>query len=420
MTSIDQDLKREIRVETGMKFGRNTPSAAEVKETARQVLEAKLKQQRLQLDAAAKESLLTAITDDLLGFGPLEPLLRDNTITEIMVNGPDRIFIERSGHKTLSDAEFDDEGHLRTTLEKMLVIAGRRLDESSPYVDFSLKDGSRINAIISPLAVDGSTITIRKFLDSLKTLDDLVRLKTINEPMSRFLRAAVQAKLNIMFSGATGAGKTATLNVLSHEIAPDERIITIEDALELKLNQRHVVRLLTRAQNIEGKGVVSVRQLFSNTLRMRPSRIILGEIRGEEALDYLQAINSGHDGTLAVLHASTPADVVGRLETMAMYAGLELPSSEIRRQIASGLNLVLQHEQLADGARKITYITEIAGMENGEVVLNDLFRFEITGRADSGEVTGEFKSVNKPANETRFKKRGIRLDGIFRDLKLET
>ena len=411
---FDQELKREIRVETGMRFGRNTPSPAEVKETARQVLESKLKQKRLQLEAGAKEAIVIGICDDLLGFGPLEPLLRDNTITEIMVNGPDRIFIERSGRKTLSETRFDDEGHLRTIMEKMLVMAGRRLDESSPYVDFSLKDGSRINAIISPLAVDGSTVTIRKFLDSLKSLDDLVHLKTINEPMSRFLRAAVQAKLNIMFSGATGAGKTATLNVLSHEIAPDERIITIEDALELKLSQRHVVRLLTRAHNIEGKGAVSVRQLFSNTLRMRPSRIILGEIRGEEALDYLQAINSGHDGTLAVLHASTPADVVGRLETMAMYAGLELPSSEIRRQIASGLNIIIQHEQLADGARKITYLTEIVGIkEDGEIILNDLFRFEITGRADNGQVTGEFKQINKPMNVTRFTKRGIRLDEVF-------
>jgi len=412
--AIDKDLKRDVRVETGMRFVKAIPSPPEVKEAARLVLESKLKQKRLQLDAGAKESLITAICDDLLGFGPLEPLLRDNTITEIMVNGPDRIFIERSGRKTLSEIQFDDEGHLRTILEKMLGMANRRLDESSPYVDFSLKDGSRINAIISPLAVDGSTITIRKFLDTLNSLDELVRLKTINEPMSRFLRAAVQAKLNIMFSGATGAGKTATLNVLSHEIAPDERIITIEDALELKLNQRHVIRLLTRANNIEGKGSVSVRQLFSNTLRMRPSRIILGEIRGEEALDYLQAINSGHDGTLAVLHASTPADVVGRLETMAMYAGLELPSSEIRRQIASGLNLIIQHEQLADGARKITYLTEIGGIKaDGEIILNDLFRFEITGRADNGEVTGEFKLVNQPVNVTRFKKRGVRLEEIF-------
>ena len=411
---IDKELKRDIRVETGMRFGKGIPTPLEAKEAARLVLDSKLKQKRLQLDATAKESLVAAICDDLLGFGPLEPLLDDNTITEIMVNGPDHIFIERSGRKTLSEIQFDDESHLRTIMEKMLVMAGRRLDESSPYVDFSLKDGSRINAIISPLAVDGSTVTIRKFLDTLNSLDELVRLKTINEPMSRFLRAAIKAKLNIMFSGATGAGKTATLNVLSHEIAPDERIITIEDALELKLNQKHVVRLLTRANNIEGKGAVSVRHLFSNTLRMRPTRIILGEIRGEEALDYLQAINSGHDGTLAVLHASTPADVVGRLETMSMYAGLELPSSEIRRQIASGLNLILQHEQLADGSRKITYITELGGIkDNGDLILNDLFRFEITGRVDNGEVTGEFKLINRPVNVSRFKKRGVSLDEIF-------
>jgi pilus assembly protein CpaF len=231
--------------------------------------------------------------------------------------------------------------------------------------------------------------------------------------MSRFLQAAIKAKLNIMFAGATGAGKTATLNVLSNEITPDERIVTIEDALELKLNQEHVVRLLTRGNNIEGKGAISVRQLFGNTLRMRPSRIILGEIRGEEAMDFLQAINSGHDGTLAVLHASTPADVVGRLETMAMYAGLNLPSSEIRRQIASGLNLIIQHEQLADGSRKITCITEVSGIKDGNIVLNDIFRFEITDHMETGEVIGEFKLVNQPANIARFKKRGIQLDKIF-------
>jgi pilus assembly protein CpaF len=411
--SINKDLKREVRVETGMRFGRATPTDLEVKEAVRQVLELKLKQKRQQLDAGIKEAAINGIVDDLLGLGPLEPFLSDNTITEIMINGPDRIYVERKGHKTLSGVQFDDEGHLRTTLDKMLMLAGRRLDESSPYVDFSLKDGSRINAIISPLAVDGSSITIRKFLDTLKSLDDLIALKTINEQMGDFLQAAVQAKLNIMFSGATGAGKTATLNVLSHEIATDERIVTIEDALELKLSQAHVVRLLTRANNIEGKGAISVRQLFSNTLRMRPTRIILGEIRGEEAMDYLQAVNSGHDGTLAVLHASTPTDVIGRLETMAMYADLNIPSSEIRRQIASGLSLIIQHEQLVDGSRKITYITEVCGMSDGQVCLNDIFRYEISGHAVNGTVTGEFKLVNQPKNLGRFHKRGIRVEEIF-------
>jgi pilus assembly protein CpaF len=409
---IDKDLKREVRMETGMKFGRNAPSVAQVKETTRQVLEAKLKQKQQQLAPADKETFINAITDDLLGYGPLEQLLDDDNITEIMVNGPGGIYIEKRGKKTLSAVEFDDEAHLRTMLEKMLVQAGRRLDESSPYVDFSLKDGSRINAIISPLAVNGSTITIRKFLGGLTSLDHLIRLKTINEAMAAFLRAAIKARLNIVFAGATGAGKTATLNVLSHELTPDERIITIEDALELKLSQAHVVKLLTRPNNIEGKGAVSVRQLFSNTLRMRPTRIILGELRGEEALDYLQAVNSGHDGTLAVLHASTPADVIGRIETMAMYAGLNLPSSEIRRQIASGLNLIIQHEQLADGSRKITYITEVAGMKDGEIILNDIFRFEFAGLAENGQVIGEFKLVNRPVNTERFKKRGVRIEDI--------
>ncbi|HTB84906.1 MAG TPA: CpaF family protein [Candidatus Sulfotelmatobacter sp.] len=411
--NIDRELKSEVRIETGMRFGRNLPNPAEARNAARTILDAKLKQHRRSLESSEKETLLDNILYDLLGFGPLEPLLQDNTVTEIMVNGPRQIFVERHGKKTLSDIEFDDEGHLRTILDKMLILAARRLDESSPYVDFSLKDGSRINAIIAPLAVDGSSITIRKFLDTLKSPDDLVRLETISVPMAAFLRAAIRARLNIMFAGATGAGKTATLNVLSNEIAPDERIVTIEDALELKLNQRHVVRLLTRANNIEGKGAIGVRQLFSNTLRMRPSRIILGEIRGEEALDYLQAVNSGHDGTLAVLHASTPADVVGRLETMAMYSQLGLPSSEIRRQIASGLSLIIQHEQFNDGARKITRISELGGMKDGEVVINDIFRFDITGTSPEGRTLGEFKLVSRPQNTLRFQKRGVPLDDIF-------
>jgi pilus assembly protein CpaF len=411
--NIGKELKREIRLETGMRFGRSTPTVTEVRESTRQVLECKLKQKRLKLDSNEKDELIQAIFDDLLGFGPIEQLLRDNDVVEIMINGPFRIYVEQKGKKILSDAQFDDEDHLRTCLEKMLALANRRLDESSPYVDFSLQDGSRVNAIIAPVAVNGSAITIRKSLKTITCLEDLVRLKTIDARMSRFLQAAMKAKLNILFSGATGAGKTATLNVLSSEIAPGERIITIEDALELRLNQQHVIRLLTRGNNIEGKGAITIRQLFSNTLRMRPSRIIVGEIRGEEAMDYLQAINSGHDGTLGVLHASTPGDAIGRLETLAMYAGLSLPSAEIRRQIASGLNLILQHEQLANGSRKITYITEVIGLKDGNVALNDIFRYEITGQLESGEVTDEFKLIGKPANLERFKKRGIRVEEIF-------
>jgi len=406
------DLKREVRLETGKRFGRNTPSDAEIRNATRGVLEAKLKDKRLTLGPVEKEALLNAICDDLLGFGPLEPLLRDSSITEIMINGPYQVYVERSGRKVVAETRFDDEGHLRAMLDKMLMLAGRRLDESSPYVDFSLADGSRVNAIIAPLSADGTAITIRKFLRTLTSREDLVRLQTISPQMSRFLEAAIRAKLNILLAGATGAGKTATLNVLSDDIPDEERIVTIEDSLELNLNQDHVVRLLTRNSNIEGKGAVTIRQLFSNTLRMRPSRIILGEIRGEEAMDYLQAINSGHDGTLAVLHASTPTDAIGRLETMAMYAGLNLPSAEIRRQIASGLNLILQHEQFADGSRKLTYVTEVAGLHDGHIALNDIFRFELTD-SDDGMIRGEFKLVNKPAHTARFRKRGLRLDDVF-------
>jgi len=414
--NMDKELKREIRVEAGMRFGRSNPTAAEVKDSVRQVLELKLKQKKLKLDSNDSEKLINAVCDDLLGYGPIEELLRNNGIAEIMINGPHQIYIELKGRKILSEIQFDDENHLRTIVERMLATAHRRLDESCPFADFSLTDGARVNAIISPLSVNGSTITIRKFLSTLARVEDLVRLKTMDESMGRFLGAAIKAKLNILFVGATGAGKTATLNVLSSEIAPDDRIITIEDALELRLNQKHVIRLLTRSENIEGKGAVTVRQLFGNTLRMRPSRIIVGEIRGEEALDYLQALNSGHDGTLGVLHASTPIDAVGRLETMAMYAGLNLPSFEIRRQIGSGLNLIVQHEQMVDGSRKITYITEVNGMKDGQVALNNIFRYEVTDILESGEVIGEFKRIQKPANLDRFKKRGIKIEDIFEDL----
>ena len=406
-------LRREVRLEAGMRFGRAKPSTAEVEATLRQVLDSKLAKERLLWAPNAKEEVVRALVDDLLGLGPLEPLLRDVSITEIMINGPLQIYIEKAGKKTLSKRQFDDESHLRSVIDKMLATAGKRLDESSPYVDFSLSDGSRVNAIIPPVAADGCAITIRKFLNTLVSREDLERLGTISQPMSRFLEAALKAKLNILFAGATGAGKTATLNILSRDVAPDERIITIEDALELKLNQAHVIRLLTRGVNIEGKGAISIRQLFSNALRMRPSRIILGEIRGEEAMDFLQAINSGHDGTLAVLHASTPVDAIGRLETLAMYAGLGLPSAEIRRQIASGLNLILQHEMLGDGSRKITYVTELVGMRDGNVLLNDIFRYQVDGQTESGKVVGNFRQVNIPRNVERFRKRGIRFEDIF-------
>jgi pilus assembly protein CpaF len=289
------------------------------------------------------------------------------------------------------------------------------VDESFPYVDFSLDGGSRVNVIIPPLAVGGAVITIRKLSRSIRKIEDLLNLGTIDKRMGEFLVACIKAKINILFSGATGSGKTTTLEVLSSYINPEERIVTIEDALELNLQQEHVVRLLTRPPNIEGKGEISLRDLFRNTLRMRPTRIILGEIRGEEAMDYLQALNSGHKGCLAVIHATTPLDAVRRLETMALYAGLNLSSQVIRQQICSGLDLIIQCEQLIDGSRKITYITEVEKLKEERIILKDIFRYEIEGVKET-EIKGRFKAINKPSFLDLLKKRGVFIkEEIFKD-----
>lgn len=409
MTS-EKQLKKELRIETGLKLGRNISSRTEIRNTALPILDHLLKQNNLSMEDSKKNQILESVCDDFLGFGPIQKLMNDPMITEIMINGPHTIFIEKKGKKTLADEKFEDEEHLRNIIEKMLGTTGRRVDESCPYADFSLKDGSRVNVIIPPLAPDGATVTIRKFLESLVSLEDLVSLGTLNAAMAQFLKAALQAKLNILFSGATGSGKTTTLGVLCSTLPEQERIITIEDALELHLDQKHVVRLLTRIKNIEGKGEVTVRQLFSNTLRMRPSRIILGELRGEEAMDFLQAVNSGHDGTLAVLHASSPIDAIGRLETLAMFAGLNLPSSEIRRQIASGVHLILQHEQMPDGSRKITHISEINGFSNGVIETKDIFRYILDDNIKDGKISGVFKCLQRPEILKRIHKKGVEID----------
>ena len=406
----EKQLKKQLRIETGLKLERNISSRIQIKNTALPIMELLLKQNNLSMDDSRKNQILDAVCDDFLGFGPLQKLMDDPGITEIMINGPYSVFIEKNGKKILSDEKFEDEEHLRNIIEKMIGTTGRRVDESSPYADFSLKDGSRVNVIIPPLAPDGAAVTIRKFLESLVSLDDLVSLGTLSAAMAEFLKSALQAKVNMLFSGATGSGKTTTLGVLCSCLSEQERIITIEDALELHLDQKHVVRLLTRTKNIEGKGEVTVRQLFSNTLRMRPSRIILGELRGEEAMDFLQAVNSGHDGTLAVLHASTPVDALGRLETMAMYAGLNLPSSEIKRQIASGVHLILQHEQMPDGSRKITHISEITGLSNGLIETQDIFRYILDGEIKDGKISGSFKCLHKPEVLKRIQKKGITID----------
>ena len=372
---------------------------------------------KLKLDSVLRQRVIKELSDDFLGYGPINELLLDKEITEIMINGPFQIYVEKQGKKHLTDIEFDDDLHLRYLIERMIASSGRRIDESFPYVDFSLPDGSRLNIIIPPLSVQGPVVTIRKMLHSIEKIEDLVDLGTIDERMAKFLVTCIQGKINIILSGATGSGKTTTVEILSYYINDEERIVTIEDALELTLRQKHLVRLLTRPPNIEGKGEVTIRDLFINSMRMRPSRIILGEIRGLEALDYLQALNSGHKGSLAVLHASTPEDALMRLETMALYAGLNLPAWAIRKQIASGIDIIVQQEQLIDGSRKITYISEVSGIDNNEIIIKDLFHYNIEGvDDDSGKVKGKFVALGMPSFYMALKKKGLKLEeDIFKE-----
>ncbi|MBP7088861.1 MAG: CpaF family protein [Candidatus Omnitrophica bacterium] len=408
LNKIKSEIRREISLWVGDK---QKLTATFVKERAKLFFERMQEQGKyLDVDQASREKIVSSLCADYMGLGPIQILMEDPEITEIMINGPLNVYIEKNGKKVRTNIKFEDENHLKYIIEKMVSRTGRRVDESCPYVDFSLEDGSRVNVILPPLSTKGPALTIRKFLQTIQNADDLVRLGSIDQRMAQFLAACIKAKVNILFSGATGSGKTTTLEALSSYIDPSERIITIEDALELNLHQDHLVSLLTRLANIEGKGEISPRDLFRNTLRMRPTRIILGEIRGEEAMEYLQALNSGHRGCLAVIHASTPADTITRLETMALYASLNLPTWAIREQIVSGLDLIVQHEQLADGSRKITYLTEVENLQDNKIILRDLFRYEIEEVTDDFMVKGRFKALSKPKFLHLFKKRGIKID----------
>lgn len=407
-------LKQQIRQEIAFSFSRgDTMTREAVKERGRQCLKKLDRDARKLLAGEDDESILEGFCNDLMGFGPLQALLADPDVTEIMVNGPNEIYVERGGHKTPTTITFSNAGHLRTIVEKMMEGTARRLDESVPFADFALPDGSRVNVIIPPLAVGGAMVTIRKFLDTIKNVDHLVRYGTLDQRMAQFLVAAIRAKKNILFSGATGCGKTTTLGALSSYLNESERIVVIEDTIELELNQRHTVRLLTRPPNIENKGEVTLRDLLRNSLRMRPSRIILGEIRSAEAMDYLQALNSGHRGCLAVMHAATPRDTVSRLETLALFAGLNLPVFAIRQQIASGLDIIVQQEQLHDGSRKVSHITEVRGTEGDQVVLQDLFRFEIERTDEQGKVHGSFIACGKPRDLDLYRRKGIPVDDAW-------
>lgn len=358
------------------------------------------------------DTLATSLLDDMIGFGPIQQLLDEEDVSEVMVNGPKQIYYERNGKLMLSDVKFKDNDHVMRIIERIVAPIGRRIDESVPYVDARLPDGSRVNTIIPPLALNGPTITIRKFKKEALGIDDLVRFGTLTKEMAQFIDACIKVRLNIVVSGGTGSGKTTTLNILSSFIPEDERIITCEDAAELQLRQPHVVRLETRPPNIEGKGEVKMRDLIKNTLRMRPERVIVGECRGGEALDMLQAMNTGHDGSLTTGHANTPRDMLARLETMVLMAGMDLPVRAIREQISSAVHLIVQQSRLKDGSRKITHLTEIQGMEGDKVVTQDIFKFEQTGVDSRGKILGALKPTGiRPKFATKFKEYGVQLPG---------
>lgn len=407
LSKVKAELRKEISLWVGDQQKLNEEF---VRQRAELFFKHKAEQGQYQeVKKADREKVIQSLCADYTGLGPIQQLMNDPAITEIMINGPDKVYIEKNGKKSKTDIKFENNDHLKYIVEKMIQPTGRRVDESYPYVDFALEDGSRVNVILPPLSVGGATVTIRKFLRSIETVNDLVKLGTIDDRMAEFLTACIKAKVNILFSGATGSGKTTTLEVLSSSIGAAERIITIEDALELTLRQEHVVRLLTRPPNIEGKGEISIRDLFCNTLRMRPTRIIVGEIRGEEAMDYLQALNSGHKGSLAVIHASNPSDTLTRLETTALYASLNLPAWAIREQMAYGIDLIVQHEQLIDGSRKITYLTEVQDLKDNQIILNDIFRYKSEGVSEDLIAQGKFVACAKPKFLHLFKRKGIKI-----------
>ncbi|HEX8599564.1 MAG TPA: CpaF family protein [Chloroflexia bacterium] len=362
----------------------------EVRRQVEDIFNEILDSENIILSRVDRARLFEAVAAEILGFGPIEPLLKDASISEVMVNGPKSVYIERHGRLEKTNITFQNDEHVMRVIDRIVAPLGRRIDEASPYVDARLPDGSRVNAIIPPLALNGPVITIRKFSKDPLTVDDLIRFGSVTPEMATFLKACVEARLNIIVSGGTGSGKTTTLNVLSHWIPADERIVTVENAAELQLRQDHVVTLESRPANIEGKGEVSIRDLVINCLRMRPDRIVVGECRGGEALDMLQAMNTGHDGSLTTLHANSPRDALGRLETMCLMAGMELPVRAIREQIASAVDLFVQQERMKDGTRKLTSVTEVQGMEGDVVVMQEIFLFEQTG-LEGGKIVGRMK-----------------------------
>ena len=415
--AIHREVIKEIGVD--LSAGQNLEQTGKIEQEVRQVAESYLEKQNRFFTKTDREEIIRQVMDEVIGYGPITPLLKDETVSEVMVNGPYQIFVERRGKLELTPVTFRNNEHLYNIIERIIAPLGRRIDESVPMVDGRLPDGSRVNAIIPPLALNGCILTIRKFSSQLLKIEDLIRNGTLTLPMAKFLEGCVKGRLNIVVSGGTGAGKTSTLNIISAFIPPDERIVTIEDSAELDLNQEHVISLETRPANIEQRGEITIRDLVRNSLRMRPDRLVVGEVRGGEALDMLQAMNTGHDGSLTTGHSNSPRDMISRLETMVLMAGIEFPIRAIREQISSAIDLIVHQSRLQDGSRKITHITEVLGMEGDIITLQDVFIFDKKGIDERGRVKGFHRATGlKPHCLDKLIAMGIHIpDEYFRPEK---
>jgi len=414
MTQMPDILQLKSYLTTALRqeMEANPPAPGALRQDVTQMLEQITQRARLKLDDRLRQNLFREILDEVIGYGPIQPFLDQPDISEIMVNGPGCIYIERAGELIETSARFESADQVLRLIDRMLHPIGRSVDADHPMADARLPDGSRVNAVIPPVAIDGPCITIRKFLRNIMTIQEYIQLGSLTEHMAEFLQACVAARLNVLISGPTSSGKTTFLNILTVFIPGEERIITIEDAVELQLKQKHVLRLETKSRNVDGAGEVTARDLVRNCLRMRPDRIIIGEVRSGEALDMLQAMNTGHQGSLTTLHANSPRDALSRLETMVMMSGLELPLLAIRRQIASAINLVVHMSRLTDGARKITHLTEVSGMEGEVVTMSDIFKFEQTGVGPDGKVIGQLKATGlRPMFSPRLEVVGYKLRG---------
>lgn len=413
-SELKSKIQNNVIEELDIDFNEISDQNEEMKKEIKFIISKHIEEESLNMTNNEKKKIMEELLDEIIGFGPITELLADSEVTEIMVNGPNHVYVEKKGKLQLTNSKFKNDDHVMHVIKKIVSPIGRRIDESSPMVDARLPNGSRVNAIIPPLAIDGPSITIRKFSEDPFKIEDLINFSTLNHKMAELLKYCVKGRLNIFVSGGTGSGKTTTLNVLSSFIPHEERIVTIEDSAELQLGQDHVVRLETRPSNVEGKGEVTIRDLVKNSLRMRPDRIIVGEVRAGEALDMLQAMNTGHDGSLTTGHANTPRDMLARIETMVLMSGMNLPVKAIRDQVASAIDLIVQQSRLMDGSRKITHITEVQGMEGDVIILQDIYKFVQRGVDNKGKVIGEFVSTGiVPKFAEKLKEKGIDITKDF-------